>query len=80
MNNKNNNNNRTEATPEQYDKLAIAGNTAASLMKTVTYFLNWCAINMDSIDVKECTSILEDFVKSNQRIIQKIDKILTSEI
>jgi hypothetical protein len=73
-----NNNNRTEAIPEQYDKLAIAGNKAASLMNTVTYFLNWCATHMDSIDVKECTSIFEDFVKSNQHITQKIDKIMTS--
>ena len=73
-----NNNNKNKATPEQYDKLAIAGNTAESLMKTVTYFLNWYATNMDNLDVKECTTIFEDFVKSNQHIIKKIDKIMSS--
>ena len=71
MNENNKNKNKNKATPEQYDKLAISGNTTASLMKKVTYFLNWCATNMDSIDVKECTSIFEDFVKSNQHIIKK---------
>jgi len=40
-------------------------------MKKISYFLNWYATNMDSIDVKECTSIFEDFVKSNQHIIKK---------
>jgi hypothetical protein len=67
-----------ETTPEQFKKLATAGDKSHSLMKTVTYFLNWSAINMNSIDVEECTSIFEDFVKSNQHIIQKINKVMYS--
>ena len=35
---------------------------------------------MSSIDVKECTSILQDFVKSNEHIIQRINIKAVSSI
>ena len=48
-------------------------------MRTIDDFAHWVTANMMSgIDVKECTSILEDFVKSNEHIIQRINKVRTS--
>jgi hypothetical protein len=48
-------------------------------MRTIDDFAHWVTDNMvSSIDVKECTSILEDFVKSNEHIIQRIDKVKPS--
>lgn len=48
-------------------------------MRTIDDFAHWVTDNMMSnIDVKECTNILEDFVKSNEHIIQRINKIRQS--
>ena len=49
-------------------------------MRTIDDFAHWVTANMmsTSIDVKECTSILEDLVKSNEHIIQRINKVRPS--
>ena len=48
-------------------------------MRTIDDFAHWVTDKMMSnIDVKECTNILEDFVKSNEHIIQRINKIRQS--
>ena len=48
-------------------------------MRTIDDFAHWVtAVMMSHIDVKECTSILEDFVKSNEHIIQRINKVRPS--
>ena len=66
-------------TPDQFEKLAIAGEKSALYMRTIDDFAHWVTDNMmSSIDVKECTSILEDFVKSNEHIIQSINKVRPS--
>ena len=45
-------------------------------MRTIEDFAHWVTDNMMSnIDGKECTNILEDFVKINEHIIQRINKI-----
>src|SRR5918995_527328 len=45
----------------------------------IDYFAHWVTANMmSSIDVKEYTSSLEDFVKSNEHIIQRIKKVRSS--
>ena len=70
---------KDETTPDQFEKLAIAGEKSALHMRTIDDFAHWVTDNMMSnIDVKECTNILEDFVKSNEHIIQRINKIRQS--
>ena len=68
-----------ETTPDKFEKLATAGEKSALYMRTIDDFAHWVTDNMvSSIDVKECTSILEDFVKSNEHIIKRIDKVRPS--
>ncbi len=48
-------------------------------MRTIEDFAHWVTDNMMSnIDVKEGTNILEDYVKSNEHIIQRINKVKPS--
>jgi hypothetical protein len=65
-----------EATPEQYEKIVNIEKTATSFMNTITSFTTWCTANIDIIDVEECTSIYEDFVKSNEHLIQRIYNVM----
>ncbi len=70
---------KDEKTPDQFEKLATAGEKSALYMRTIDDFAHWVTDNMmSSIDVEECTSILEDFVKSNEHIIQRINKVRSS--
>ena len=70
---------KDETTPDQFEKLATAGEKSAFYMRTIDDFAHWVTDNMMSnIDVKECTSILEEFVKSNEHIIQRINKVRSS--
>ena len=67
---------KDETTPDQFEKLANAGEKSAFYMRTIEDFAHWVTDNiMSNMDVKECTNILEDFVKSNEHIIQRINKI-----
>jgi hypothetical protein len=50
-------------------------------MQTIEDFAHCVTDNMMSyIDEKECTNILEDFIKCNEHIIQKINKAFSSII
>ena len=71
---------KDETTSDQFEKLATAGEKSAFYMRTIEDFAHWVTANMmsTSIDVKECTNILEDFVKSNEHIIQRINKVRPS--
>jgi hypothetical protein len=66
-----------ETTPDQFEKLAIAGEKSAFYTRTIDDFAHWVTANMMSgIDVQECTSIFEDYLKSNEHIIQRINKVM----
>lgn len=52
--------------------------TLASYIGTIGDFATWCVDNFDSIDIEESYYIIEDFVKSNEHIVQKISKIKLS--
>jgi hypothetical protein len=66
-----------ETTPDQFEKLATAGENSALYMRTIEDFAHWVTANMMSgIDVEECTSIFEDYIKSNEHIIQRINKVM----
>jgi hypothetical protein len=70
---------KDETTPDQFENLATAGEKSALYMRTIEDFAHWVTDNMmSSIDVEECTSILEDFVKSNEHIIERINKVRSS--
>jgi hypothetical protein len=65
--------------PDKFEKLATAGEKAALYMRTIEDFAPWVTANMMSgIDVEECTSIFEDYINSNEHIIQRIKKIRPS--
>ena len=62
-------------TLEQFEKLDKNSEKAASYMQTISDFFHWSAPNIDSIDVKEIDSIFEDFITSNEHIVQKINQV-----
>jgi len=66
-----------ETTPDQFEKLATASENSALYMRTLEDFAHWVTANMMSgIDVEECTNIFDDYIKSNEHIIQRINKIM----
>jgi hypothetical protein len=68
---------KDETTPNQFEKLATAGEKSAFYMRTIDDFAHWVTANMMSdINVEECTSIFEDYLKSNEHIIQRINKVM----
>ena len=68
---------KDETTPNQFEKLATAGEQSAFYMRTIDDFAHWVTVNMMSnLDVEECTSIFEDYLKSNEHIIQRINKVM----
>jgi hypothetical protein len=69
----NENNDTKSSTP--FEKLAAAGEKAALYMRTTEDFAHWVTDNITSVDVEECISIFEDYIKSNEHIIQRINKI-----
>ena len=63
---------KDETTPNQFEKLATAGEKSAFYMRTIDDFAHWVTANMMSnINVEECTSIFEDYLKSNEHIYPK---------
>ncbi len=68
----------TTPTANQFEKLATAGEKSALYMRTIDDFAHWVTVNMMSnLDVEECTSILQDYINSNEHIIQRINKIMS---
>ena len=60
-------------------RIATAGEKSAFYIRTIEDFSHWVTDNMMArIDVKESTSIFEDIVKSNEHIIQRINKVRSS--
>ena len=63
--------------PTNFQKLATAGEKSTLYMRTIDDFAHWVTVNMMSnLDVEECTSILQDYINSNEHIIQRINKIM----
>ncbi|HJT84503.1 MAG TPA: hypothetical protein VJ697_08475 [Nitrososphaeraceae archaeon] len=63
-----------ELTEEQVDIIGKAG----TYLETITNFSEWCTKNVETIDLPETYSIMKDFVKSNEHIIKKINKVKPS--
>jgi hypothetical protein len=72
----NNNNNKKkgfDGDHEILDKISAATKTSSLFLRTITDFTKWCTVNIESIDLEQCHSIFDDFVKSNEHIIQRIN-------
>jgi hypothetical protein len=69
----NENNTTNSATP--FERLAAAQEKASVYMRTTEDFAHWVTDNITSINVEECISIFEDYIKSNEHIIQRINKV-----
>lgn len=68
---------KDETTSNQFEKLATASENSALYMRTIEDFAHWVTANMmSSLDVEECTSIFEDYIKSNEHIIERINKVM----
>jgi hypothetical protein len=63
---------------ERFEKLEIDSEKAASYMQTISDFFHWSAPNIDNINVEEIDSIYEDFIKSNEHIVERIKNISSS--
>ena len=44
-------------------------------MQTISDFFHWSAPNIDNINVEEIDSIYEDFIKSNEHIVERIKNV-----
>lgn len=65
-------------TLEQFEKLEGNSEKAAAYMQTISDFFHWSAPNIDNIDVEEIDSIFDDFIKSNEHIVQRIKNVSSS--
>ncbi len=62
-------------TIEQFDKLERHSEKAVTYLQIISDFFHWSAPNIDNINVEEIDSIFDDFIKSNERIVQRIKNI-----
>ena len=60
-----------ELTEEQISTIGKAGDYLA----IITNFSDWCTKNVEYIDLPTIHSIMADFVKSNEQIVQRINKV-----
>jgi hypothetical protein len=60
-----------ELTEEQVSLIGKAGD----YLNIIVNFSEWCTNNVETIDLSATYSIMEDFVKSNEHIIERIKKV-----
>jgi hypothetical protein len=61
---------------ERIDEIVAITQNAISDLNTIYRFTQWVNANPENLDIEEVNSIYEDFVKSNEHIIEKINKLL----
>ena len=66
--------NNNNVTDEQLQRLSISSENAAVSKQIIIEFFEWFP-NVNNTDIEEVISILDDFAKSNEHIIQRIKKI-----
>ena len=62
-------------TLEQFEKLERNSEKASTYLQTISDFFHWSSPNIDNINVEEIENIFDDFIKSNEHIVQKIKNI-----
>ena len=65
-------------TQERFEKLERDSERATAYMQTISDFFHWSAPNIDNINVEEIDSIYEDFIKSNEHIVERIKNVSSS--
>ena len=61
---------------ERIDEIVATTHKAVSNLETIYKFSQWVNTNIENIDSEEVNSIYEDFINSNEHLIEKINKIL----
>jgi len=62
-------------TLEQFEKLERNSEKAATYLQIISDFFHWSSPNIDNINVEEIENIFDDFIKSNEYIVQRIKNI-----
>lgn len=62
---------------KRIDEIVALTHTAVSNLNMIYNFSQWVNANLENLDVEEVNSIHEDCVKSNEHIIEEINKILS---
>jgi hypothetical protein len=65
-------------TLEGFEKLERDSERATAYMQTIYDFFHWSAPNIDNINIEEIDSIHEDFIKSNEHIVERIKNAISS--
>jgi hypothetical protein len=60
---------------ERIDEIAATAEKTISYINTIANFSIWVIANLWRLDIEEINTLYEDFLKSNEHIIEKIDKI-----
>ncbi|HZL23997.1 MAG TPA: hypothetical protein VFC05_11775 [Nitrososphaeraceae archaeon] len=66
-------------TMEQFEKLESNSEKAAAYMQTISDFFHWSAPNIDNINVEEIDNIFDDFIKSNEHLVQRIKNTTSTQ-
>ena len=62
---------------ERIDELVATTQKAVSSVNTIYRFSKWINnTNIENLDPEEINSIYEDFIQSNEHLIEKINKII----
>ena len=63
---------------ESAEKLEQNSEKAFAYMQTITEFFHWSVPNIEKVNLEEIDSIFEDFIKSNEHIVQRIKNVGSS--
>ena len=63
---------------ERIDEIVDTTQKAVSSLNTIYRYSEWVnnTTNIENLDLEEINSIYEDFIQSNEHLIEKINKIL----
>ena len=62
---------------ESVEKLEQNSEKAIAYLQTISEFFHWCVPNIEKMNLDDIDSISEDFIKSNEHIIQRIKNVRT---
>ena len=63
---------------ESVEKLEQNSEKATAYMQTISEFFHWSVPNIEKVSLEEIDSIFEDFIKSNEHIVQRIKNVGSS--
>ena len=63
---------------ESAEKIERNSEKAIAYMQTISKFFHWSVPNIEKINLEEIDSIFEDFINSNEHIVQRIKNVGSS--